>query len=239
MATFIMIAGALHSAWAWERVTSLIAAAGHRAITPDLPGMGADTSITPGEATLAIWSDFLADQVRAAGEPVILVGHSRGGLVIGETAEKAAEHVAGLIYVSALLVPPGMTANDVMGAETLAHAPPLCDDGKAFYMTAEQATPLFFNTADPIDAAWAAARMTPEPLQPIATPTSATWERWGRLPRAYIECARDQCLSLERQAAIQAPAPCDPVIRLACDHSPFVSAPRELTDALVTIAGRF
>jgi pimeloyl-ACP methyl ester carboxylesterase len=236
MATFLMIAGAAHSAWAWERVNPLLAAAGHRPITPDLPGMGADRSIPAGEATLEIWGDFLADQVRAAGEPVILVGHSRGGLVIGEAAERVPEQMRGLIYVTALLVPPGKTANEVMGAETTAHAPPLCEDGKAFYLTAEQATPLFFNACDPAEAAWACGHMTPEPLQPIATPASVTWERWGRLPRAYVECARDQCLSLERQAAIQAPAPCDPVIRLDTDHSPFLSDPKALTDALIAIA---
>ena len=52
MATFLMIAGATHGAWAWERVNPLLGVAGHRPITPDLPGMGADTSIPAGEATL-------------------------------------------------------------------------------------------------------------------------------------------------------------------------------------------
>ena len=188
MATFIMIAGAAHSAWAWDRVRPLLEQAGHQALAPDLPGMGDDDAIAPGDATLPVWGDFLADQVWATSSPVILVGHSRGGLVIGEAAERAPERVSGLVYVTALLAPPGRTGAEVMGAETLAHSPPLCDDGLSFYITADQATPLFFSACDPADAAWACARMTPEPLQPITAVASVTWERWGRLPRAYVEC---------------------------------------------------
>jgi pimeloyl-ACP methyl ester carboxylesterase len=42
MATFVLIHGAWHGAWCWERVAPLLVAEGHRVLAPDLPGMGAD-----------------------------------------------------------------------------------------------------------------------------------------------------------------------------------------------------
>ena len=43
MATFVLVHGAWHGGWCWERVAPLLVAKGHRVIAPDLPGMGSDT----------------------------------------------------------------------------------------------------------------------------------------------------------------------------------------------------
>lgn len=235
MVTFVMVPGALHGAWAWDRVAPMLVARGDRAIAPELPGMGGNDSIRAGDATLAIWTDFLVDQIRRAGEPVYLVGHSRGGLVIGEAAERVPELVRGLIYVTALIVPPGITTFEVMGPETTSHSLTTCEDGKAFLMQPDQARPIFYNYCTPEDADWGAARLCPEPLAIMSTPAGVSWERWGRLPRAFVECTEDRTLSLDQQARIQAPAPCDPVKRIKADHSPFLSAPEALVDALAEI----
>lgn len=235
MTTFIMIPGALHGAWAWERVLPILTARGIRAITSDLPGMGLDDSIAVGEATLALWTSFLVDIIRRAGEPVYLVAHSRGGLVIGEAAERVPELVKGLIYVTSLIVPPGLTADEVMGRENRSHQLTQSGDGKSFVMDAETARRIFFNACASEDADWAVAHLCPEPVAVIQTPSSVSWDRWGTLPRAFIECTDDRTLSLERQAAIQSAAPCDPVVRIPADHSPFLSAPQALVDALTGI----
>ena len=42
MARFVLVAGACHGAWCWERLVPLLEARGHRAETAELPGMGAD-----------------------------------------------------------------------------------------------------------------------------------------------------------------------------------------------------
>jgi hypothetical protein len=102
--------------------------------------------------------------------------------------------------------------------------------------TEEEAAAIFYNCCSAKDAAWAAARLEPEPALPVVTPSEVTWERWGRIARDYIECSQDLVLSLERQKMIQAAAPCDPVVRLNTDHSPFLSAPEDLCHALVKVA---
>jgi pimeloyl-ACP methyl ester carboxylesterase len=66
--------------------------------------------------------------------------------------------------------------------------------------------------------------------------SDSTADRWGRLPRAYIECTDDRILPIGAQRAAHAALPCDPVIAIDSDHSPFFSAPDVLADALDSIA---
>lgn len=236
MATLILVPGAMHGSWTWNRVRPLLEGAGHQVIALDLPGMGGDGSVALADVTLRLWADLVAEHVRRAGQPVILGAHSRGGLVIGEAAEQAPEHVRGLIYITALIVPPGETALGV--AQVGAAFPPpeaAVSRNGGMLMVPEVATRAFYNCCTPEDAAWAVARLEPEPPAPMVTPAGVTWERWGRVPRAFIECAQDRILPLERQRLMQAAAPCDPVVRLDTDHSPFLSAPAELAQAMLAI----
>lgn len=205
-------------------------------LAPDLPGIGENLSIAAGDATLALWGDYVAALARAAEPPVILVGHSRGGLVIGEASERVPELIAGLIYVSGLIVPLGLTALEVMEPHTSGDGPPLTEEGKAFWLPGETAIPLFYQRCSPSDAAAVAAHVCPEALAPIATPATVTKQQWSTIPRAYIETSDDRTLSLARQRSIQAAAPCNPVMTIDSDHYPFLSAADELADVLVTIA---
>jgi len=66
--------------------------------------------------TLEIWSDFLVDIAKVATRPVILVGHSRGGHVIGEVAERIPDQIACLVYVTAALSTPGQTMFETISA---------------------------------------------------------------------------------------------------------------------------
>ena len=235
--TMILIPGAMHGAWTWNLVTPLLEAAGYRVIAPDLPGMGSHPKIAAAEDTLADWANFVADLVRGAGGPVILAGHSRGGLVIGEAAELVPEMIAGLIYVTAMIARPGETGMQ-SGRDPTAQ-PPAMSALQALTATLERARAIFYNCCTPEAADWAIARLEPEPPAPLNTPAEVSWERWGMVPRGYIECRQDQTLSLARQRRFQGAAPCDPVIQLDTDHSPFLSAPSELANAMLKIASSF
>src|SRR5580765_5765914 len=93
MATFVLIHGSWHGGWCFDEVKALLEAAGHRVIAPDLPGMGG-TEAELGAVTLQGWADFVAGLCRDAPQrPVVLAGHSRGGLVIGQDAETAPEAI--------------------------------------------------------------------------------------------------------------------------------------------------
>jgi len=234
MASFVLIPGAMHGRWTWDRIVPRLEAAGHSVIAPDLPGMGTNQTIPVERITLADWGDFVAETVRAAPGPVVLVGHSRGGLVIGEAAERAPDRIAGLVYVTALIVPPGQSLAEVTGHRPDPDAPPLAPEALAAIAKAQ-----FYSGCSDADAAWALARLHREPLGVMHEPATVTWERWGKVPRAFIECSEDATVSLAKQRAMQAAAPCDPVLTLTADHSPFLCAPEALTEALLEAAARF
>jgi hypothetical protein len=146
--------------------------------------------------------------------------------------------MAGLVYVAAILAQPGQTAFEAMGGNRDGDLPHLLPNG-VMTMPADVAGPIFHNRCGPADAAEAGRRLCPEAYAPNATPSGVSWERWGRVPRAYVECTDDRALPIEQQRVMQALAPCDPVFTLDADHSPFFSAGEGLAEAIGEAARQF
>jgi pimeloyl-ACP methyl ester carboxylesterase len=236
VATFVLVPGAWHGAWCWERVVPLLEAAGHRVLAPELHGMGAD-SARAAQGSLAVWADQVAQLIREQDRPVILAGHSRGGAVISEVAERVPERIASLVYIAALLLPDGVAIREFLGETRDRAAAEIVkrDDGTCTVVSADVG-PVFYTTTDPEWAERAASLLTPEPIASLAAPIHVTAERFGRVPRAYVECLQDLAVPLTAQRAMQATWPCDPVFTLDCDHSPFYAMPAELASALHRVA---
>lgn len=231
--TFVLVAGAWHGAWCWSRVAPLLESSGHRVLTPELPGTGEDPT-DPARITLETWAQFIADVVANENAPV-LVGHSRAGIVISRAAELRPDCVARLVYLAAYLLPGGGT----MAAEARADPDSLVPanmvpaaTGLTCALNPAIVRDAFYGDCDEETVAFATSRLRPEPLKPLATPVRVTEARFGSVPRAYIGCARDRTVSLASQRRMQGALPCDPVVTLDSDHSPFLSHPRELAAAL-------
>jgi pimeloyl-ACP methyl ester carboxylesterase len=238
MATFVLVHGAWHGGWCWHKVVPLLEAKGHRVLAPDLQGLGDDhTSLA--DLSLAAWADSIAAKIRAAGEPVILVGHSRGGIVISEVAERIPEHISSLVYLTAFIVQDGeaLINHSQKDADALV-GPNLIIDETAGSCTVkdEVIVPAFYGLCSDADVAFAKARLRPEPLFGLLTPVHVTTERFGSVKRHYIECAQDRAISLAIQRNMQAALPCASVTTLDADHSPFFSTPEKLAAALEKLA---
>jgi pimeloyl-ACP methyl ester carboxylesterase len=238
MATLILIHGAWHGGWCWERVAPLLVGEGHQVLAPDLPGMGADRR-KHGSDPLGEWTDFVAELATSADEPVILLGHSLGGVVISEVAERVPDAVDRLVYLTAFLLQSGQSLADV--ANRYPHVGPApalrpADVQTHVIVDPDQGIPIFYNRTSADDARAAVDRLVAQPLAAFTKPVKLTAERFGRVPRAYVEATEDRAISLEMQRDMQALLPCEPVITLQCDHSPFYSAVPELAQALLTLA---
>lgn len=238
MATFLMIHGAWHGGWCFEPLRPLLEARGHALIAPTLPGMdGGDVPL--GAVTLDLWAGFVADLASRQREPVILCGHSRGGIVISSAAERAPENIGALVYITAFMLPHGQSLrgfqmeapNPQFGAALTPTA-----DGSAVRFDPAAAGEVLYHRCRESVRREAAGRLVLEPTRPLGTGLSLSETRFGRVPRHYIECSDDRALLLFRQRAMQAALPCRSVATLDSDHSPFLSCPEALVDALVRIA---
>jgi pimeloyl-ACP methyl ester carboxylesterase len=102
-------------------------------------------------------------------------------------------------------------------------------------LRAEVVREAFYGDCDPETVAFATARLSAEPLKPLVSLLKVSAAGFGSVPRAYIECTRDRTVSLGAQRRMQSAWPCHPVITLESDHSPFLSHPRELAQALASL----
>ena len=102
MATFLLVHGAWHGAWCWDRLTPLLRERGHKVAAFDLPCHGQDRGgwwrASMGRYVARI--RIVAEQL---GEPPILVGHSMGGMEITRAAAEAPSLYRALHYLCAFV----------------------------------------------------------------------------------------------------------------------------------------
>jgi len=232
----VLVHGAWQAGWCWDEVAARLRARGHLVVTPDLPAHGG--APTPLDAlTLQHYVDALIFTIRAQDDPVILAGHSMGGLVM-RVAESVPERVQAVVYVAAILPPAGGTMLDIVGgfdAEYLAQLA-WSPDGAFATIRPEGARTFLYPLAPAALADNAISRLTPEPAAPFRDPVHTTSERLGRVPAFYVECLRDRVVPLALQRQMQSHVRIDRVLSLEADHSPFLSTPEELSRCLEAIS---
>jgi pimeloyl-ACP methyl ester carboxylesterase len=237
MATFVLIHGAWHGSWCWIKVANSLRKAGHRVITPDLPGHGDDK--TPiAEVSLAAYADCVCEAVNQAEESVVLVGHSMGGIAITQAAENCPDNIRALVFLSAFLLPDGATLLETAASDTDVLVLPnlvMSDDQRYATVKDEVIAEAFYADCDASDVSWAKQQLLPEATAPFATPIRTTAGRFGRIPRIYISCTEDRAISPALQSRMIDNLGCQKVISMATSHSPFLSEPVALCEHLMSL----
>ncbi|MBL7740695.1 MAG: alpha/beta fold hydrolase [Chitinophagaceae bacterium] len=111
MKTFILIHGSWHSSWNWHRVIPILEKKGHRAIAIDLPGMGRDKTPIQ-QVRMRATVEKICELIDGIEEKVILVGHSKNGIMISQAAEYRPGKIEKLVYLAAYLIPNGKTQRE-------------------------------------------------------------------------------------------------------------------------------
>jgi pimeloyl-ACP methyl ester carboxylesterase len=238
MSTYVFVHGAWHGSWCWEKVVPLLKQTGHQVEILELPGHGQDK--TPlGEITLAAYMKRVGETLDAQARPVILVGHSLGGIVITQVAEERPEKIQRLVYLAAFLVQNGESLFQVAQTDSDSLvAPNLIVNEEQGSVTFKEGAPLkdmFYGDCSDEDVARATSLLVPQALAPLATPVRITAEHFGRVPRVYIECLRDRAISPSIQKMMYTATPCQTILSMQTSHSPFFSAPQELVRHLTSL----
>ncbi len=238
MKTFILIHGSWHSSWNWHKVIPLIEKNGHRAIAIDLPGMGRDkTSIK--EVKLKSTVEKICKLIDSVDGKVILVGHSKNGIMISQTAEYRPDKIEKLVYLAAYLIPNGKTQKEYSVQDTGGVLKPyvtMNDELNAHTLKPEIYKEGLYHDCDDNITELAKLLLSHEPVESGITPLHLTGINYGRIPRIYIECTEDRAVTPIIQKMMYRDTKCEKVYTMAASHSPFFSMPRELTDILCEIA---
>jgi pimeloyl-ACP methyl ester carboxylesterase len=231
--TYVLVHGAWMGAAGWDDTAGELRAAGADVVTLDLPAHGADT--TPvAQATLAGYRDAVLDTISQQKLPVILVGHSMGGMVITEAAEASPGAIERLVYVAAYLPADGDSlfhlamsdADSQIGASLQFNGDTVGIDPTKF--------PDLF-CADCSDAARAelVAGYRVEPGAPLEEMAAVTPGGAGSVPKTYIYTSQDRVVSPALQQRMSATTPVDRTATLDTSHAAMLSHPHELATLLL------
>lgn len=241
--TFILVHGAWQGSWAWETIVPRLEKAGHAAIAADLPGDGHDAT-PPGEVNLARYAEKVVSLIDVTSGPVVIVGHSMGGVTGSQVCELRPERIALAIYLCAFMLPNGLSVLEfyekyldpwMKGAHARVSYDPA---GLTSRIDPASAVEVFYHQSDRALAEAAAARLTPQPEGARRSKLQLTPERYGSVPRVYIEARQDRSVHLPLQRKMQEITTCDAVYGIDSDHAPQLSMPDALTTLMLDIVSR-
>lgn len=236
-AGMLLIHGAWQGSWAWDAWLPELAARGWTARAVDLPGNGAHPSRDAGLAvSLQTYVDALTQALAAFEGPVVVVAHSGAGVLASQLAEAMPERIACLVYVAGMMLPAGMgyaelvdaSVADVPDASGIAPYLQWSKDGSATVVPVDAALDIFLHDCPPDAARRAAAKLTPQQESGRTLVTTLSAERFGRVPRIYVEALRDRSVLLPLQRRMQALVPGAIVRSIDCGHVPQLARPAEL-----------
>jgi pimeloyl-ACP methyl ester carboxylesterase len=223
--TFVVSHGAWSSGWAWKKMHPLMAARGHRLLTPSYTGLGErahlanpnidlDTHITD-VVNVLVYEDL---------RDVVLIGHSYGGVVATGVADRARDRIRRLIYLDAFVPNDGQSFFELTG------------QGEQVRRAAVDGWRVPPNPPPPDtpgeDLPWITERRRHHPIKTLEQPFLLT-QGPLTLPRDYILCTKSEAF---RQYATRATAAGWPVHELDSSHNPHITVPQPLADLLERIA---
>jgi pimeloyl-ACP methyl ester carboxylesterase len=243
---YVLVHGAWHGAWCWNKVIPLLKRHQHNVIGPDLPGHG-QSKKDPSTVTFDDYVDTVVEAARSMNGRVILVGHSMAGVIIAQAAERlGTEKVERLIFLDAFMPLNGesvfslaektgrLNAEKNISAEspTVNESLILSPDQKTGKLKSENVAKLFYHDCSSQDIAYAQANLCAQPMACLAAPVHVSDQVYGAIAKTYILCTNAKDLD---KSSISVNVPCEKVIKLESSHSPFLAMPEKLADVLMSL----
>ncbi|MFC4943544.1 alpha/beta hydrolase [Pseudonocardia sp. GCM10023141] len=213
--TVVLVHGAWHGAWAWDRFLPELSDLETR--TVELPSVGSDPA-----ALGDLYADAAAVRaaVAALDGPVVVVAHSYGGAPVSEGLVGLPQ-VSGIVYVCAFQLDVGESLAAAVGGS----APDWWDmHEEQGYVDTLRPEEIFYGGVDAATVADAIGKLRHQGLAAFAQPQTAA--AWHDIPSTYVVCEQDNAIPAVAQEAMAKRS--DRVVRMDTSHSPFLTRPAEL-----------
>jgi pimeloyl-ACP methyl ester carboxylesterase len=230
--TFVLVHGAWHGGWCWDRVAPLLRAAGHEVHAPTLTGLSERAHLLSPTVGLDTHTE---DVVRLLDvldlRDVVLVGHSYAGQIVTAVADRRPERVARRVHLDAFVGCDGESARELL-PETVAHhwAESAAEAGFGWLVPVRKLSVLGVTAQADVD--WLTPRLTPHPWKTYTDALDLTGA-CEEVPAAFVECV--SWMRVFRAHADRARERGWPVHELDTGHEAMVTAPEALAEALLEI----
>lgn len=233
-ATVVLIHGAWHGPWCFDKVVAGLEARGIPVVCVDRRRQHESS----GELRGVTASDDNEAIVRAAFDqiegPIVALGHSFGGVAL-TTAPLGNENVKHLVYLTAIMPDTDGSIPDNFANPVLVGAIQPGEDGSTTVQE-DLIRPIFYGKCSDEDYERAMNELVRDeaaiPLGDVPRDTA-----WRQITTTYVVCTEDQALLAEGQRTLARRA--DRVAEWATDHSPFFSAPQLMVDLLDNLAREY
>ncbi len=242
MANFVLVHGAWHGSWCWQRVTALLQQQGHRVHAVTLTGLGERAHLLSPAITLDTHIDDVISAIEVEElHEVVLAVHSYAGMIGTAVADRIGKHLKHLVYVDAVLPKPGESWSSTQSAATQQQR-----------LSAAQASTRFsFPPPDPevfglkdADHTWVKRRQTPHPGNTYQAPLSFDVQRVAAIPRTFVNCTQPALGTIEPSRLRAKDAkfwdgawlPNSKIVEIKTGHDPMISEPAALTKILLDCA---
>jgi pimeloyl-ACP methyl ester carboxylesterase len=192
--------------------------------TVELPSVGAGAHVTVELEDDAAAVRAVIDEVAG---PVLLCGHSYGGMVISQAAH-GQPRVSKLVYLCAFVPESGQSLAAIGGGALAPWIQVL--EGGLTLPDPRQAAGLFYADCDPTTQAWAMGNIRPQCGAPFTQ--AVEHPAWKEIRSTYLVCSSDRAMPPDWQRGLFAPR-LNRVVEMDSGHSPFLSQPGVLAEILV------
>lgn len=167
MATYVLVHGAWGGAHGFHLVRPLLREQGHEVFTPSLTGIGERVHLASPQITLSTHvQDVVNHILYEDARDIVMLGFSYGGMVVTGALRHVGDRVRELVFLDAFVPADGQSVLDLLGRPE----PPALEVGAPWSLE-----PTDRDFDDPVEAAFARPRRTPQPAATFAEPV--------RLPR--------------------------------------------------------
>lgn len=236
MTDFVLVHGAWHGAWCWQRVATRLEAAGHRVHLPVLAGVGERAAeLAPDNDLETHIGDVLAVMDQGGLRDVVLVGHSYGGMLISAVADRMAGRVGALVYVDAHVPGDGQSVLDMRPeAHNIVLREQVARHGDGWRMPPTPAVAFGVNQAD---RDWVDAMTTDMALACFEQPVALDGRQEEVERRTYVRATGFDSARFDANYRQALESPRWRAVALDCGHDIMLDDPDGLTAILLDAAG--
>jgi pimeloyl-ACP methyl ester carboxylesterase len=231
--TFLLVHGAWHGGWCWQRVAAQLRGDGHAVFTPTLTGLGERShQLAPGIDLATHIADIVNVMKWERLSDVVLCGHSYGGFVISGVAEQMATAIRSIVFLDAFLPENGDTILKLTG-------PAVQDAIRAAVQRGEPGVPPRPAEAfgvNEADRQWVDSLCVPQPIGTFTSPIALAGAREKIARKTYIRAKGYHNPGFDRAFAAAQSNLSWHCHHVPCGHDVMIDMPDRLSELLLQAA---